>query len=207
MTGFQSCTCLMEKELDKSFGKPLQSQKFRLSSMLLVYGDGCVSQCSTRTIFGGKCSLSQHGIVHLACMPYAKYTMHRFLCCRDEYFLLDTGAGSSWLRFPDMYNVTVQDPTQKREYQQYGEFGLFVFACMLKAQQVETLLCVAEMQLLGQPIFFGESKYCNNPGIRNINLLSVDFLNQFILIDDNIGKYLQVLTRPNPKPFLRDLPM
>ena len=54
-----------------------------------------------------------------------------------------------------------------------------------------TEVCVAEMQLLGQLVFFRESKYSDNPGVKNINLLGTDFLNQFILVDDNIGNYLQ----------------
>ena len=60
------------------------------------------------------------------------------------------------------------------------------------------------MQLLGQLVFFRQSKYSDNPG-KNINLLGIDFLNQFIFVDDNIGNYLQVLSRPNPDPFVQEL--
>lgn len=79
------------------------------------------------------------------------------------------------------YNIKAQDPEQKPEYQKY------------------------EMQLLGQLVFFRESKYSDNPAVKNINLLGTDFLNQFILVDDNIGNYLQVLSRPNPDPFVQEL--
>ena len=61
------------------------------------------------------------------------------------------------------------------------------------------------MHLLGQLVFFREFKYSDNPGVNNINLLGTDFLNQFILVDDNIGNHLQVLSRPNPDPFVQEL--
>ena len=68
-----------------------------------------------------------------------------------------------------------------------------------------TEVCAAEMQLLGQLVFFRESKYNDIPGVKDINLLGTDFLNQFILVDDNIGNYLQVLSRPNPDPSVQEL--
>lgn len=59
--------------------KHFQSRKTQILNMLLVYGDGCVPQCSTWTAPGGKCPLS-----NAACMPSPQCIDGS--CCRREYF-------------------------------------------------------------------------------------------------------------------------
>ena len=107
--GCHRSTCLKENTLCVSLVKHFQSRKTQVLNMLLVFGDGCVPQCSTWANPGGKCPLS-----NVACMLSPQCIAGS--CCRREYFLLDTGAGQSWLRFPHMYNIKAQDPEQTPEY-------------------------------------------------------------------------------------------
>ncbi len=58
---------------------------------------------------------------------------------------------------------------------------------------------------MGVPVFFGKSALCANQAVHNINLLGVDFMNSFVLVDDSIGNYLQLLTRPSPGSFVKSL--
>ena len=97
--GCKSCTCLKENSLCVSFVKHFQFRKTQVLNMLLVYGDGCVPQCSAWTKHGGKCPLS-----NVACMLSPQCIDGS--CCRREYFLLDTGAGQSWLRFPHIRTIS-----------------------------------------------------------------------------------------------------
>ena len=53
---------------------------------------------------------------------------------------------------------------------------------------------------------FRQSGQCANKAVKNINLLGVDFMNNFTVIDDKIGDYLLLLRRPNPTPYPTSLP-
>lgn len=85
----------------------------------------------------------------------------------EEYFLIDTGAPSSYLVNPDLY------------------------------KNVSERHCMYRMSILGIKVPFRKSSTSDNQNIHKINLLGASFINKVCLIDDYASGRLSMIPRFN----------